>query len=135
MVDEEKVRIMTRIASYEQKERIQEIEEGGYYESDYIRSRLFPIIWSYTVAYALLLLLIALYHLDFLTSSLSMAECRELAAAALVIYILLILVSVFLWTLHFAAGYERSQKLRKEYYGELKKLEQYYVQNREGGSE
>lgn len=135
MVDEEKIRIMTRIASFEKKEDIREIKESGYYKSDYIRSHLLEVAWSYSVAYFLILLLIALYHLDYLTSGMDMSGFGGAVIAAVVIYLLLLLCSLVAAAFYYAARYEEKQGVRTEYCNELWKLEQYYEKGKEGDSE
>lgn len=134
MVDEEKVRIMTKIASYEQKESKEVIKEGGYNKSDYIRSHLLVVIWSYSIAYFLLLLLLTMYHLDFLATSISLFGYRELAVAALAVYLLLVFGCCIIGAVYYAARYDRNRRRRKEYFSELKMLETFYTQNKEGGN-
>ena len=51
MVNEEKIRIMTQIALDEEKRYKTEIEESGYYKSDYIRAHVISVVWSLTVSY------------------------------------------------------------------------------------
>ena len=60
MVNEEKLRIMVNLARYEQEPLHTELKEAGYYRIDYIRSHLLVTLWSYSVAYVLVLLLVAL---------------------------------------------------------------------------
>ena len=44
MVNEEKIRIMTQIALDEEKKYKTEIEESGYYKSDYIRAHVISAV-------------------------------------------------------------------------------------------
>ena len=66
MVNEEKVHIMTQIALDETKKCKDQLHEGGYYKSDYIRSHTISAVWNITVSYLLVLFLIALYFSDYL---------------------------------------------------------------------
>ena len=134
MVNEEKLRIMTRLASYEKNISEKELKEGGYYKSDYIRSHLLVTIWSYSVAFVLLLALTALYHFDYLVSAMDSRQMRSLILAAVAIYILLLLGCIFFTITIGSARYNRLQKRRKEYYQELKKLEAFYRKSREEGN-
>ena len=55
MVNEEKLRIMVNLARYEQEPLHTELKEAGYYRIDYIRSHLLVTLWSYSVAYVLVI--------------------------------------------------------------------------------
>lgn len=134
MVNEEKIRTMTRLASYEKSMSEKEQKEGGYYRSDYIRSHLLVTIWSYSVAYLFLLALVALYHFDYLVSAADIWQMRSLILVVVAVYILLILGCVYFTITAASRKYNQLQKKRKEYYHELKKLEAVYRQSREEGN-
>ena len=135
MVNEEKLRIMIELARYEKKPVKTAIKESGYYRMDYIRAHLLVTIWSYSIAYVLLLFLIALYHFEYLLSEIRLPEIRSLALAALAVYLLLLLGCAFFTVLIYSSKYNQTQKKRREYLTELKKMEVFYNQGREGGSE
>ena len=95
MVNEEKLRIMVNLARYEQEPLHTELKEAGYYRIDYIRSHLLVTLWSYSVAYVLVLFLIALYHFEYLLSKVRLPEIGSLAAGALAVYLLIMLGCAF----------------------------------------
>lgn len=134
MVNEDKLRIMTRLATYEKNIPEKEQKEGGYFKSDYIRSHLILTIWSYSVAYFLLMVLIALYHFDNLVASFNVWKVRNFMMAAVAVYVLLMVGCVFFTIVIYSKKYAQLQKKRREYYNELKNLEEFYVQSREGGN-
>lgn len=134
VVNEEKIRIMTRLALYEDKVSQTELKEGGYYKSDYIRAHLMTAIWSYTVAFVLMLALLALYHFEYLVSDVGMQDIRSLSVAVAAIYLLVLLCCIFFSVTVSSVQYNQLQKKRKEYYNELKRLEAFYNQNKEGGN-
>lgn len=135
MVNEEKLRIMIGLARYEKEPVKTEVREAGYYRIDYIRSHLLVTIWSYSAAYVLLLVLAALYHFEYLLSAIRIPEIRSLAFAALAVYLLLLLGCILFTVLVYSAKYNDTQKKRREYLTELKRMEVFYTQGREGGNE
>ncbi|MCI7061541.1 MAG: hypothetical protein MR965_04995 [Lachnospiraceae bacterium] len=135
MVNEEKLRIMTNLARYEQEPLHTELKEAGYYRIDYIRSHLLVTIWSYSVAYVLVLFLVALYHFEYLLSKFRIPEIENLIFAVLAIYLLLLLGCAFFTVLIYSAKYHRIQQKRRAYLAELKKMELFYKQSGEVGSE
>lgn len=134
MVNEEKLRIMTKLAAYEKNVSQREQKEGGYYKSDYIRSHLLVTIWSYSSAFVLVLFLVALYHFDYLMAVVEVWELQGLILAIAAVYILLILGCSFFTIVIYSGRYNQIQKKRREYYNELKKLEAFYKQSREEGN-
>ena len=87
MVNEEKLRIMVNLARYEQEPLHTELKEAGYYRIDYIRSHLLVTLWSYSVAYVLVLLLVALYHFEYIFSKVRLPDIGSLAIGALAVYV------------------------------------------------
>ncbi len=72
MLDKRKVKLMTRMASYEQNEGKQDIKISAYYRKDYASLHtLFSVIWV-TVGYVCLIALIALGSFDSLIERMSM---------------------------------------------------------------
>jgi formate hydrogenlyase subunit 3/multisubunit Na+/H+ antiporter MnhD subunit len=126
---------MTDLAGFEEQPHKTEIQEAGYYPMDYVRTHLLSTVWSYSIAYVLLLLLIALYHFEYIMSALRLQEMRNLAIAALAVYLLMLLGCSFFTVLIYSRKYHHIQKKRRDYLLELKKLETYYSQSKEGGSE
>jgi len=124
MVNEEKLRIMVNLARYEQEPLHTELKEAGYYRIDYIRSHLLVTLWSYSVAYVLVLLLVALYHFEYIFSKVRLPDIGSLAIGALAVYVLIS-----------SAKYHRIQSKRRAYLTELKKMELFYEQSREVGNE
>lgn len=135
MVNEEKLRIMVNLARYEQEPLHTELKEAGYYRIDYIRSHLLVTLWSYSVAYVLVLFLIALYHFEYLLSKVRLPEIGSLAAGALAVYLLILLGCAFFTVIIYSTKYHRIQNKRRAYLAELKKMELFYEQSREVSGE
>jgi predicted membrane channel-forming protein YqfA (hemolysin III family) len=135
MVNEEKLRIMVNLARYEQEPLHTELKEAGYYRIDYIRSHLLVTLWSYSVAYVLVLLLVALYHFEYIFSKVRLPDIGSLAIGALAVYVLILLGCAFFTVLISSAKYHRIQSKRRAYLTELKKMELFYEQSREVGNE
>ncbi|MFG6329800.1 MAG: hypothetical protein K1W06_10075, partial [Lachnospiraceae bacterium] len=66
MVNEEKTRIMIKIAQYESELGAKVINEGGYYKKDYVRMHTLSVVLNISIAYILVLALIALYNMDYI---------------------------------------------------------------------
>lgn len=134
MVNEEKVRIMTQIALDETKNCKEEIGESGYYRSDYVRIHTLKVMWTYTISYFLVLILIGLYRLEYLFVNIVRLDYRSLGAVVLGFYVGMMMVCIVLSTLHYSAKYKKNRKKLKTYFSKLRLLEDYYARSREGGN-
>lgn len=134
MVNEEKVRLMSKLAVDESKLYKEEIEESGYYRSDYIRTHTMKVLWAYSLSYLLLLGLIALYHLEYLFVNVVRLDIRELALVIGGIYTGILIVVIMFCVLYYSAKYTRSRKNLRVYMAQLKELEEFYAKSKEGGT-
>jgi len=66
VVNEEKTRIMIKVARHEKELGEKVINEGSYYKSDYVHLHTLSVIFNFSVAYALVLALLALYNIDYI---------------------------------------------------------------------
>lgn len=64
MLNKEKVRLMTKLARYEQKEEKRYLKISKYYRSDYIGIALLKNFFASTIAYILILILVFLYRME-----------------------------------------------------------------------
>ena len=64
MLNEERIILMTKMASYEKGEGRKNIKTGNYYRSDYIAIQLMKAVVCATAAFALMLGLYILYDLE-----------------------------------------------------------------------
>lgn len=131
MVNEKKVRIMTQIALDEMKYYKQEINEGGYYKSDYVRSHIISVICNLTVSYLLLLFLIALYQADYIFVNVARLEYEKIGFVIFGIYIGIVVVGLFFSYFHFTQKYAQNKRILREYCAKLQELEDFYLQSKE----
>ena len=61
MLNNNKIRLMTKLAVYESKEGKEDISLSKYYKTDYVRYQTIKSIISVTIGYALILVLIFMY--------------------------------------------------------------------------
>lgn len=127
VVNEEKTRIMIKIAQYETKLGKKIINEGSYYKTDYVRLHTLSAVLSLSVAYILLLLLIALYNIDYIFLNFVTINYAKLFIEIFMPYISIIIICVFMSNIYFNYKYKKNREEIKKYYAELKHLEKYYT--------
>lgn len=131
MVNEKKVHIMTQLALDEEKKYRNEIKEGGYYKTDYVRSHVMSSIGSCTVSYILILFLTVLYHADYIFVNVARLQYGKAGVIVLGVYLLIVLLSGGFSYRYFSRKYEKNRVILQQYCSRLKELEVFYTQNKE----
>lgn len=126
MVNEEKTRIMIKIAQYESELGGKVINEGGYYKKDYVRLHTLSVVLNVSIAYILVLALISLYNMDYIFLNFVTINYPKLFIEIFMPYISIIIICIFVSNIYFNGRYKSSREDIKKYYTELKRLEQYY---------
>ncbi len=136
MVNEEKVRIMTKLAAYEKGEGKKYLPISKYYRTDYIGLALIKNFFLISIAYVALAGLIALYFLEELLENIHKMNLVRLGVKVIIGYIILLVAySVVVYIVQ-TVKYSRAKKSIKNYYMQLGRLTKIYakeekrVQNR-----
>lgn len=135
MVNEEKVHIMTQIALDETKNYKEQINEGGYFKSDYIRSHIISVIWNVSISYLLVLFLIALYYSDYLFVNVVRLNYAQMGIIIIGVYFILLVVTIFFSYFYYLQKYVQNQEAIRDYLGKLKALEDFYIQSKEASGD
>lgn len=129
MLSEEKMKIMTNLAMFEKHEGKRLFPVSHYFKGDYVSSKLFRSFFSYTLSFALCLLLWGLYYMERWLNTMELASLKEtgikigiLYASGLAIY-MIISASVYM------KRYEYSKRGMKVYLAKLRKLDKRYEGN------
>ena len=125
MVNNSKVRLMTKMAMYE-KNNPEDISLSKYYRADYIKFNLIKTVLSATVAYICCLFLVGFYNIEYLISEAVRLDYKSLGLKILGIFIILQLVSCMINILISSEKFKRSRKRLNRYYKRLKQLRTVY---------
>ncbi|MDF2586417.1 MAG: hypothetical protein K0S41_258 [Anaerocolumna sp.] len=135
MLNNRKIRIMTKLALYEENEGKEEIKMGKFYKTDYVRFQLLKSIVSVTVGYILILLMIGMYKAEYLISKAVSLDFVRLGQYILGFYIMLITIYVTGSLIGYSIKYDKSRKHLSKYYKTLKKLNNIYHDENNGSEE
>ena len=126
MINEEKVKIMTKLAMYEQGKGRKYLPVSRYYRSDYIGLALFRNFFLASIGYLVILLLVGAYFAEFLAEHLHTLNVTWIGMMIVGGYLVTIGVySVVTYTLH-TIRYGRAQKGAAAYERRLRELEALY---------
>lgn len=126
MLNNRRIRIMTKLASYEKKQGKEDIKLGKYYKTDYVRLQILKTIMASTFGYLLLLIAIAVYKSEYLIQNAVTLNYKELFSMILGYYIIILTVSIIGTLIGYSIKYDRSRKQLAYYFRMLKKLRLMY---------
>lgn len=126
MLNEERVILMTRMASYEEHEGKKNMAIGRYFRSDYIAIQVIKSIFSATIAYAVVLALYIFYDFENFMQNIYKMDLIAFARSVLTYYGVTVVVYGIISYLLCTYRYAKAKKSLKSYYSNLKKLHSLY---------
>ena len=126
MLNNRKIRIMTKLAIYEKKEGKPDFRLAKFYKTDYARYNALKTMLWITVAYVLGVALVAFYKLEYLLDHALTLDYKALGWQILGIYIAVLSVYVIGSLVGYSIHYTVSRKKLGRYYKLLGKLKSMY---------
>lgn len=128
MLNEERVILMTHMASYESGEGKQNVKIGNYFRSDYIAIQVLKAVVSATVAFAVVFALYILYNFEIFLQDLYKIDLIIFAKNMLTYYGVTVAGYGILTYILSTYRYAKAKNSLKHYYQNLKKLNSLYNQ-------
>lgn len=128
MLNEERVILMTHMASYEAGEGKKNVKIGNYFRSDYIAVQILKAFICGTITYAIVFALYVFYDFETFMQDLYKMDLISFAKNVLIYYGISVAVYVGLVYVVCTYRYARAKKSLKNYYHNLKKLNSLYNQ-------
>lgn len=132
MLNNRKIRIMTKLATYEQKEGKEDINLSKYYKTDYVRLNILKTAVSATFGYLLLLIIVAVYRSEYLIENAVDLNYKSLFNTILGYYLIIVTVMLVSTLIGYSIKYDRSRKQLSQYFRLLKRLRTIYREEDEG---
>lgn len=126
MLSEERVILMTKMASYEEHEGKDNIKIGNYFRSDYIAVHVLKSIFCATLSFALIFAMYIFYDFEVLMQDIYKMDLVGFAKNILVYYGITVAVYGGISYFVCAYRYSKAKKSLKLYYQNLKKLNSLY---------
>lgn len=126
MVNEKKVRLMTQLALDEKRFYKDELDESGYFRSDYIRSNTLKVLLGHSISYLLIMGLVAMYYVDYLFTNVVQMDMQSMVWLAGCIYVGLLLIITLFCVLFYMTKYTNNRKRLRKYMMEIDKLQKFY---------
>ncbi len=126
VLDENKIKLMTKLSTYENKDGKEDIYLSKYYKTDYVRFQMLKSIVTVTIGYVLLLLMYLLYKMEFLIKNAVVLNYKLMGGYILGFYILIVAVYAIGSAIAYSIKYDSSRKKLARYFRLLKRLERFY---------
>lgn len=126
MLNEERVILMTHMASYEGGEGKNNVKIGNYFRSDYISLQILKSLICGTIVFAVVFALYILYDFEMFMQNLYKIDLFEFAKRILTYYVAAIAGYCVLTYVVCTYRYASAKSSLKKYYHNLKKLNSLY---------
>lgn len=126
MLDEKRVILMTRMASYESGEGKRNVKIGNYFRSDYITVQILKSIVCGTLVFGILFALYIFYDFEVFMQDLYKIDLLAYAKGIMIKYVVFIVIYGLLTYIISTYRYVKAKKSLKCYYHNLKKLGSFY---------
>ncbi|MGN0431400.1 MAG: hypothetical protein ACI4EQ_03490 [Lachnospiraceae bacterium] len=130
MLNEERIILMTKLASYEAGEGKRNEAIGKYFRSDYIGVQVIKSIISATIAFLIGFALYVLYDFETFMLDIYKMDLFVFAKNVLMTYGAVVAGFAVLTYIIYTYRYSKAKKSLKNYYGNLKKLASLYEKNK-----
>ena len=126
MINEEKVKLMTKLAIYESQKGKKQLNISKYYKRDYVRYNMFKTVVAATVSFIMLLAIYVLVNAEDLLMSLNELDFMKEATKLGILYVVFILIYMIVARIIYARRYEQVKPDVIMYNHNLKKLKGMY---------
>lgn len=133
MLNEDKVKLMTRMAIYEKHKGKKMMKMTKYFRGDYVSWNMIKTAVAVTFAYFVIAGCWILYHLEYFMENLYTLDLMELVRRLLTNYVILLAGYMILSYIIYTLRYSIAMKSLKRFRGNLKKVKQMNHEEAKGG--
>lgn len=128
MLNEERIRLMTRMAVYEKGEHKKNKKVIGFFKSDYVSMQMLKSVIASTAAFAILFALYILYDFEVFMKDIYQMDMFDFAKSVILIYVIFLGVVLLFTYVVSLYRYNRALQSTKIYYSNLKRLSRIYAE-------
>lgn len=128
MIHEDRVRQMIKLAVYDENKSMGEKKPAHYFRKDYLALEMIKSFFCGTMAYAIIVILGAVYLLGNGAGDISTVNFIRILILTVVLYAVFLGIYLVLTYSIYSARYEKGRKASREYYHTLKRVNEMYRQ-------
>lgn len=126
MLNQERIKLMTRMAAYEENEGKQYMSIGSYFRSDYMGYQVIKSVVSSTLVFLIVAAMYIYYHFESLMQDIYKIDLMAMGKTALTYYAGFVIANALITYIVYAFRYSRAKRSLKRYYQHLKQLAALY---------
>lgn len=126
MLNENKVKMMTKMAIYEKNEGRRMLKTARYFKSDYIAFGVLKTLITTSIAYIIMLIMYVLYNMESIIRDINKLDYTEVGTNLIIGYVAMIVVFSAIAFVVYGKQYDNSRNGLKRYFSRLNKLERFY---------
>lgn len=126
MLNNNKIKIMSKLAIYEKGKGKEDIRASYYYKADYIRLNLLKTIVSTTCGFLLIVILALLYNAETFINEAMNINYQKMGGQILLVYIGLVAIYILCSFFIATNKYQKSRKNLSKYNKSLNELKEIY---------
>lgn len=127
MLNENKVKMMTKMAIYEKNEGRKMLRTAKYFRGDYIAFGILKTVIATTFAYMIIIAMYVLTNAEGLIEEINNLDYVGMAKKVGTYYVLMLVVFSIIAGFFYYFQYENTRKGLKRYFSRLNKLERFYT--------
>ena len=127
MLNENKVKMMTKMAIYEKNEGRRMIKTARYFKGDFIAFGVLKTVIAVTIAFLIIIAMVVLCNAEGLVNEINNLDYIGLAKKIGSYYVLMLIVFSVIAGFVYNCQYESTRKGLKRYFSRLNKLERFYM--------
>lgn len=126
MINEEKVILMAKLASYESGKGKKDITTLNYFKGDYIGFQVLKSVIAATISFLAIFGVYVLYHFETLMQDIYEMDIMKFGKSIIILYLCVVGAYGVISYVIYASKYNKARKNLKNYYSNLKKLASMY---------
>lgn len=126
MLNQERIKLMTRMAAYEENEGKKYMSIGSYFRSDYMGLQVIKSVISSTLAYLIIMGLYVYYHFESLMQDIYKMDLMKVGKNLLLYYVIFTAANGLITYIVYSFRYSRAKRSLKKYYRHLKQMAAIY---------
>ncbi len=131
MLNQERIKLMTKMAAYEDNEGKKNMAIASYFRSDYIGFQILKSIISATIAFVILFAMYIFYDFEVFMQDIYKMDLFAFGERVLLIYVIFVAVYGVASYVVYSLRYHKARHSLKKFYSHLKQLSAMYdLENR-----
>lgn len=131
MLNKSRIKLMTKMAVYEEHEGKKSMSIGTYFRGDYIGKEVIKSIVYATVAYLIVIAIYICYDFEILAQDIYNMDLVQFGAQLLKDYLKLVVSYAIITYIYYAMRYQSARRSLRSYYNNLRRLNSMYRKEEE----